>query len=159
MVRQNTRARRWPQTRFIYAPSYRRDSNRYDHSPSKLKFTRQQRGKSFKHDQGRSQVPPHAYADPNQRCEDRNLHTSETLSLTKKDPSALLPTSWLNDGHRSIFLRNNAMPKWYPKTKKHCRWCGNAYTASKPLYRDGFCSPTCKQAHYRAYKKYVTGKR
>ena len=39
---------------------------------------------------------------------------------------------------------------------KYCRWCGRKYEASKPIGRDGFCSPPCKQAHYRAYKKYVT---
>lgn len=39
---------------------------------------------------------------------------------------------------------------------KHCRWCGNAYNANRPYNRDGFCKTACKQAHYRAYKKYVT---
>lgn len=39
---------------------------------------------------------------------------------------------------------------------KHCRWCGKAYEATKPPDRDGFCSKACKQAHYRAYKSYVT---
>lgn len=43
----------------------------------------------------------------------------------------------------------------YPQ-KKHCRWCGTQYSARKPHYRDGFCCKSCKQAHYRAYKKYVT---
>lgn len=44
------------------------------------------------------------------------------------------------------------------KVKKHCRWCGKAYQASQPVGKDGFCSSLCKQAHYRAYKKYVTTK-
>ena len=39
---------------------------------------------------------------------------------------------------------------------KHCRWCGLGYRAIRPRGRDGFCCPACKQAHYRAYKKYVT---
>lgn len=43
---------------------------------------------------------------------------------------------------------------WYDK---HCRWCQKAYHAHKPVDRDGFCCGKCKQAHYRAYKKYVTG--
>ncbi len=42
---------------------------------------------------------------------------------------------------------------------KHCRWCGVGYHASQPKFRDGFCSGVHKQAHYRAYKNYVTGKR
>jgi hypothetical protein len=40
------------------------------------------------------------------------------------------------------------------QNKKHCRRCGKQYTAEKPLYRDGFCGPKCKQAHYRAFKAY-----
>ena len=39
---------------------------------------------------------------------------------------------------------------------KHCRWCGKPYMAVKPVGKDGFHLPRCKQAHYRAYKKYVT---
>ena len=39
---------------------------------------------------------------------------------------------------------------------KHCRWCGTSYNAAKPHDRDGFCCAKCKQAHYRAYKAYVT---
>lgn len=39
---------------------------------------------------------------------------------------------------------------------KHCRWCQTVYSAIKPYDRDGFCTTPCKQAHYRAYKKYVT---
>lgn len=39
-----------------------------------------------------------------------------------------------------------------------CRWCGNAYKAKRPVDRDGFCKKACKQAHYRAFKKYVTVK-
>ena len=50
------------------------------------------------------------------------------------------------------------MTKWQPRDDKHCRWCQKQYYAYKPLYRDGFCSPKCKQAHYRAYKAYVTTK-
>ncbi len=46
----------------------------------------------------------------------------------------------------------------YHTREKHCRWCGKAYKATRPVDRDGFCHPTCKQAHYRARKKYVTGK-
>lgn len=42
------------------------------------------------------------------------------------------------------------------KTIKYCRWCGRSYTAAKPTDKDGFHSAACKQAHYRAYKKYVT---
>lgn len=41
----------------------------------------------------------------------------------------------------------------YPK---YCRWCGNQYKGTKPVGKDGFCRDACKQAHYRAYKKYVT---
>lgn len=44
------------------------------------------------------------------------------------------------------------------KNVKHCRWCGNVYYASQPLYKDGFCKPAHKMAHARAYKKYVTRK-
>lgn len=42
--------------------------------------------------------------------------------------------------------------------KKHCRWCGKAYYAEKPVGRDGFDLPKCKQALYRARKRYVTAK-
>jgi len=44
------------------------------------------------------------------------------------------------------------------RTGKHCRWCQQPYKAKKPYDKDGFCSPACKQAHYRAYKNYVTQK-
>jgi hypothetical protein len=37
-----------------------------------------------------------------------------------------------------------------------CRWCSKPYTTKKPLLKDGFCCLACKQAHYRAYKSYVT---
>jgi len=38
--------------------------------------------------------------------------------------------------------------KWY------CRWCG-AVTERQRSERDGFCiGGKCKQAHFRAYKKY-----
>jgi len=45
---------------------------------------------------------------------------------------------------------------YYSSSTKHCRWCGCPYTAKKPHDKDGFCIPAHKQAHYRAYKKYVT---
>jgi len=51
------------------------------------------------------------------------------------------------------------MYKDYYHYDKHCRWCGKQYHAHKPHDRDGFCKTACKQAHYRAYKKYVTTKR
>lgn len=44
----------------------------------------------------------------------------------------------------------------YYHRRKHCRWCGKSYIGSYPIDRDGFHSAACKQAHYRAYKKYVT---
>lgn len=49
---------------------------------------------------------------------------------------------------------------YYPPANpnKHCRWCRKRYYAHKPYDGDGFCSAACKQAHYRAYKKYVTAK-
>lgn len=40
-----------------------------------------------------------------------------------------------------------------------CRWCGRPYTAKFPVTKPGFCRNACKQAHYRAYKKYVTARR
>lgn len=46
--------------------------------------------------------------------------------------------------------------RWQLASNKHCRWCGKAYVAHKPAGKDGFHSPACKQAHYRAYRKYVT---
>lgn len=42
------------------------------------------------------------------------------------------------------------------KERKHCRWCGDAYYARQPLNQDGFCSAAHKQAHYRAYLRWVT---
>ena len=42
------------------------------------------------------------------------------------------------------------------KTTWYCRWDGKSYRPKQETDRDGFCSPACKQAHYRAYKKYVT---
>lgn len=42
--------------------------------------------------------------------------------------------------------------------RKHCRWCQTQYYASVPINGDGFCCAGHKQAHYRAYKKWVTGK-
>lgn len=42
--------------------------------------------------------------------------------------------------------------------RKHCRWCGSLYIALKLPYQDGFCCLKHKQAHYRAYKKYVTSR-
>lgn len=50
------------------------------------------------------------------------------------------------------------MYKRYSYRKKYCRWCGNAYKATQPVDRDGFCDTPCRQARYRAYKKYVTAK-
>ncbi len=44
------------------------------------------------------------------------------------------------------------------KFEHHCRWCGRTYYADRPTDRDGFHSEACKQAHYRAYKKYVTAR-
>lgn len=46
----------------------------------------------------------------------------------------------------------------YTSKQRFCRWCGKQYTAKKPVDRDGFCCFAHKQAHYRAYKKYVTAK-
>ncbi|HUS74060.1 MAG TPA: hypothetical protein VMY06_13455 [Sedimentisphaerales bacterium] len=49
--------------------------------------------------------------------------------------------------------------KYIPRFFNHyCRWCGKAYFSLKPTDRDGFHSKACKQAHHRAYQKYVTGK-
>ena len=42
---------------------------------------------------------------------------------------------------------------------RFCRWCGDSYTTLKRTDRDGFCTKACKQAHHRAYKKYVTLKK
>lgn len=50
------------------------------------------------------------------------------------------------------------MKHLYAKRLKHCRWCGKGYYATKPFDRDGFGNKAHKQAHYRAYKKYVTAK-
>lgn len=47
------------------------------------------------------------------------------------------------------------MYKW----EGHCRWCGKSYYPKERLDRDGFCCPAHKQAHYRAYKKYVTSRK
>ena len=41
----------------------------------------------------------------------------------------------------------------------YCRWCGCEYEPAKQTDRDGFCKKACKQAHHRAYKKYVTLKK
>lgn len=38
-----------------------------------------------------------------------------------------------------------------------CRWCGDLYKPLEKTERDGFCCSKHKQAHHRAYKKYVTG--
>ena len=46
----------------------------------------------------------------------------------------------------------------YEKFEHYCRWCQKSYYAQKPVVRDGFCSSRCKQAHYRAYKKWVTAR-
>ena len=50
------------------------------------------------------------------------------------------------------------MGRYGYSTAKHCRWDGVAYNATKPNDRDGFCCAKCKQAHYRAYKAYVTAR-
>lgn len=39
---------------------------------------------------------------------------------------------------------------------KICHWCGKTYNAQIGYHRRRFCGSLCKQAHYRAYKKYVT---
>ena len=39
----------------------------------------------------------------------------------------------------------------------HCRWCGEPYESKKALTKAGHCSTVCKQAHYRAYKKFKEG--
>lgn len=41
---------------------------------------------------------------------------------------------------------------------RYCRWCGKQYKAKKDVNKDGFCGKVCKQALYRAYKKYVPQK-
>jgi len=51
------------------------------------------------------------------------------------------------------------MMRYFRYNSKHCRWCGNEYKANKPTGRDGFCCGICKQAHWRAFKKYVTDPR
>lgn len=38
----------------------------------------------------------------------------------------------------------------------YCRWDGKIYKPLQETDRDGFCSNACKQALYRAHKKYVT---
>ena len=43
------------------------------------------------------------------------------------------------------------------KDKNFCRWCGKTYKPLEFAERDGFCCSAHKQAHHRAYKKYVTG--
>lgn len=42
------------------------------------------------------------------------------------------------------------------KWKWYCRWDGKTYKPLKETDRDGFCCSACKQALYRAHKKYVT---
>lgn len=44
------------------------------------------------------------------------------------------------------------------KRAHSCRWCGKYYISKKDLKKDGFCCTEHKQAHYRAYKRYVTQK-
>jgi len=39
---------------------------------------------------------------------------------------------------------------------RYCRWCGKEYQPHGYTFKDGFCLDSCKQAHYRAYNKYVT---
>lgn len=42
------------------------------------------------------------------------------------------------------------------KYRWYCRWCGTHYKPKEQTDRDGFCCAAHKQAHYRAYRKYVT---
>lgn len=49
---------------------------------------------------------------------------------------------------------NNAYFGW--SWEYHCRWCQTPFRSRKRLPKGGFCSSRCKQAHYRAYKNYVT---
>lgn len=48
------------------------------------------------------------------------------------------------------------MSKWYTKYVHYCHWCGKQYAAKKDRLQARFCCKAHKQAHYRAYKKYVT---
>lgn len=41
----------------------------------------------------------------------------------------------------------------------YCRWDGKTYRPLRETDRDGFCCSACKQALYRAHKKYVTAKK
>lgn len=61
-----------------------------------------------------------------------------------------------NQVHRNRIFKSNAMGWNRGKQLKHCRWCTKVYFACQPVDLDGFCTPAHKQAHYRAYKKYVT---
>ncbi|OHB60893.1 MAG: hypothetical protein A2167_05490 [Planctomycetes bacterium RBG_13_46_10] len=38
----------------------------------------------------------------------------------------------------------------------YCRWCLKAFQADKPLQKGGFCCDAHKQAHWRAYSRWVT---
>jgi len=51
------------------------------------------------------------------------------------------------------------MGKFDFRYEHFCRWCNQSYNSKKPHPSSGFCSTAHKQAHYRAYKKYVTGKK
>lgn len=50
------------------------------------------------------------------------------------------------------------MGEWWYKFEIVCHWCAKVYEAKKGKRQARFCSPKCKQAHHRAYKKYVTRK-
>jgi len=61
-------------------------------------------------------------------------------------------------GHEThVAERGNAKKMRDFRIFKHCRWCEKRYFRHQPHGRDGFCCAAHKQAHYRAYKKYVTG--
>lgn len=55
-----------------------------------------------------------------------------------------------------IYFWSNAMSKWYYDYDLICHWCSKVYKAKKGRLQARFCCKACKQAHYRAYKKYVT---
>ena len=62
-------------------------------------------------------------------------------------PARYRVTQKRDDMHFGIYKNT-----WY------CRWCGHTYRPLKDTDRDGFCSPACKMAHHRAYKKYIEWK-
>lgn len=48
------------------------------------------------------------------------------------------------------------MGNWWYEHEIVCHWCGIHYKAKKGRLQARFHSKACKQAHYRAYNKYVT---